>query len=422
VDLRNNVSSPLSIAYYSPGWPATAIRNGIVTSVATLAPVLRALGHRVTILAGQVVDGDGDESVYDMHQPRESRSVARRAIDPIWYRIAPRAALRSTARKSLLTIARRALAERAIQIIEMEESFGWAVWVRQETAIPVCVRLHGPWFLNGSVLGVPRDAAYRQRVREEGKAIKLANAVSAPSRNVLEQVRNFYGLDLPGAEVIPAPTLPVPIGERWRLEDCNSKQVAFIGRFDRHKGGDLIIEAFRQVLEVVPEAELHFVGPDRGCHASDGRTWQIESFIRDRIPGALETGRVKWLGNQPLPLTQLAEIRRRAMVTVICSRYENFPLTVVEAMALGCPTVAANTGGIPEILQDGVDGLLHRAEDPGDIAAKIIQLMQNPTQAARFGRQAAMNCELKYYPDAVATRLLDFYRQTISQAAQVTRS
>lgn len=182
-----------------------------------------------------------------------NHGASRRAIDPIWYRIAPRAALRSTARKSLLTIARRASAERAIQIIEMEESFGWAAWIRQATSIPVCVRLYGPWFLNGSVLGVPLDAEYRQRVRDEGKAIKLGQAVSAPSRNVLEQVRSFYGLDLPDAEVIPAPTLPVPVGERWRLEDCDSKQVVFVGRFDRHKGGDLIIEAFRKMIGVCLE-------------------------------------------------------------------------------------------------------------------------------------------------------------------------
>jgi glycosyltransferase involved in cell wall biosynthesis len=299
----------------------------------------------------------------------------------------------------------------------MEESFGWARWVRQAIPIPVCVRLHGPWFLNGAALGAPDDNAFRERVREEGRAIRGADAVTAPSRDVLEQVRNFYGIALPEAEVIPAPTWRVPAAERWRLEDCDPKQVLFIGRFDRHKGGDLIIEAFGRVLQEVPEARLHFAGPDRGCVANDGRTWNIENFIRDRIPGALETRRVEWPGQQPLPFPALAQLRQGAMVSVVCSRYENFPLTVVEAMARGCPIVAANVGGIPEILQDGVNGLLHRAGDAADIAAKIIHLLKNPAQAAQLGHQAAADCERQFYPDVIASRLVKFYHGIIGRQA-----
>jgi len=421
VDLSNAVPSSLSIAYYSPGWPLTALRNGIVTSVATLVPTLEAMGHQVTIIAGQVAEGTLEGAVYDFQQVRVSRNMARRAIDRLWYRIAPRSAQRHSFRRLLLTTVQRVVAERGVQIIEMEESFGWVRWVSEATSIPVCVRLHGPWFLNGLVLGVPDDAKFRERVREEGKAIRTADAVTAPSRDVLEQVRGFYGLALPEAEVIPAPTWPVPAAERWRLEDCDPKQVLFIGRFDRHKGGDLIIEAFGRVLKVIPEARLRFAGSDRGCIADDGRKWSIENFIHDRIPGALKAGRVEWLGNQPLPFPALAQLRRGAMVSVICSRYENFPLTVVEAMALGCPIVAANAGGIAEILQDGVNGLLHRAGDPSDIAAKIIHLLKNPVQAAQFGRQAAVDCERRFYPDVVASRLVEFYRRIISKQVLLPR-
>ena len=418
MDRTESTPIPLSIGLYSPGWPLSALRNGIVTSVTTLAQTFRAMGHHVTILAGQVAEGTAEETVYDLQEGTRSRSMARRVVDPLWYRIAPRSAFRSITRRSLLRMVRRARAERGLQVIEMEESFGWARWIVEETPIPVCVRLHGPWFLNGSVLGVPEDIEYHDRVREEGEAIRLAHAVSAPSRNVLEQVRAFYGLELPEAEVIPAPTLPVPASERWRWGDCEPNQVVFIGRFDRHKGGDLIIEAFRHVLEAVPEARLRFVGPDRGCKADDGRIWNIESFIRDRIPGALETGRVEWLGNEPLPFPRLAEVRRQGMVTVVCSRYENFPLTVVEAMALGCPTVAANAGGIPEIVRDGVNGLLHQSASTLDLASKIVQLVRNPAQAAELGRQAAIDCERQFYPDVVAQRLIDCYRRIIARAAR----
>jgi glycosyltransferase involved in cell wall biosynthesis len=433
VDPRNVVPSSLSIGYYSPGWPVTAFANGIVGYVAALAPTLKAMGLQVTILAGEVagsraatlrVPGDPrpavDESVYDIQQVRASRSMPRRAVDGLWYRVAPQSALKYINRRCLLTTVRRAVAERGIQIFEMEETFGWARWVREVSSIPVCVRLHGPWFLNGPALGVPEDDAFRERVREEGRAIRVANAVTAPSRDVLEQVRNFYGLALPEAEVIPPPTWPVPATERWRLEDCDPKQVLFIGRFDRHKGGDLIIEAFGRVLEVIPEARLRFVGSDGGCVTSDGQRWNIENFVRDRIPGALETGRIEWLGQQPF--SALAQFRRKAMVTVVCSRYETFSLTTAEPMTLGCPTVAAKAGAIPDVLQDGVNGLLHRVGDPSDIATKIIQLLKNPAQAAELGRQAAADCERRYHPDVVAGRIVEFYQRVISRSVPQPRN
>jgi glycosyltransferase involved in cell wall biosynthesis len=414
--------SPLSIGFYAPGWPLAAFQNGIVTSIATLAPILTAMGQQVSILTGDLVEQTADESIYSTTQIVASRTMVQKAADGLLYRVAPRLAGKHVRRRWFLTMVRRAIAERQIQIIEIEESFGIARWIREATETAICIRLHGPWFLNGPAFGVPDNSEFRERVREEGRAIRVADAVCAPSRNVLDQVRQFYGLALPEAEVIPAPTLPVPITERWRLEDADVKRLVFIGRFDRHKGGDLVIEAFRRVLEAVPEATLCFKGPDWGYAASDGRTWNLVDFVRDRLPGALETGRVEWLGNRPLPFPALARLRKQALVSIICSRYENFPLTVVEAMALGCPTVAANVGGIPEILQDGFNGLLHRSEDPADLAAKIVYLLKNPLHAAELGRQAASDCERKFYPDVIAGRLLEFYRRVVSRSKRSPRN
>jgi len=79
------------------------------------------------------------------------------------------------------------------------------------------------------------------------------------------------------------------------LNDADPKRILFVGRFDRHKGGDLIIDAFGRVLANVPDARLWFVGPDRGYIDTNGRTWHIEEYLRDRLPGALESKRVEWL-------------------------------------------------------------------------------------------------------------------------------
>ena len=211
--------------------------------------------------------------------------------------------------------------------------------------------------------------------------------------------------------MIHPPTSPVPLADRWRLEGCDPRQVLFVGRFDRHKGGDLIIEAFGRVLEQVPDARLCFVGEDRGYIDLRGRRWNLAEFVRDRLPGALELGHVTLLGKQPF--SNLASLRRRAMINVICSRYENAPRALIESISLGCPTVAARVGGIPEILQDQVDGLQHRPEDPDDLANQIITLLNNPVRAAELGRQAAVTCEKRFNPEVIAERMVRFYRHVI---------
>ena len=213
--------------------------------------------------------------------------------------------------------------------------------------------------------------------------------------------------------VIPPPTPPIPESQRWRLEDCDPNLILFIGRFDRHKGADLIIEAFGQVLRELPQARLCFVGPDHGLNDATGRRWGLEEFVRDRLPGALESGTVTLLGHQPF--SELNRLRRRAMVNVICSRYETICRVLMETMAVGCPFVAARAGGIPEAFRDDVDGLSHRSEDSDDLASKIITLLNDRTRAARLGRQAAVTCEERFHPNVIAERMVDFYRHVIGK-------
>jgi len=101
------------------------------------------------------------------------------------------------------------------------------------------------------------------------------------------------------------------------------------------------------------------------------------------------------------------------MVTTVCSRYENAPRALIEAMSLGCPIVAARVGGIPELLEDQRDGLLHRAEDPDDLAARILSLLKNPARAVELGRNAAATCERRFHPEMIAKQTMAFYRRLI---------
>ena len=404
----------LSVAYFTPGWPPATFPNGIVTYVAAIAEGMGALGHQAHLLTNHLdrskAFNHSNQNVIQLSERRSGEFIGRLS-DAVFARILPELAFKAGFTRGLGRGVETLIADAGLDLLEMEESFGMADFLRDRVPVPIVVRLHGPWFLNGTVMGEPQDQKFLHRVENERQAIANAFAITAPSKDVLERTRQYYNLPLERAAVIPCPIACTPKEQRWQAMGCEPNVIAFIGRFDRHKGGDLVIDAFAQVLQAFPNTCLIFAGPDRGYIDDNYRTWQLKEYVRMRLPGALETGKIEWLGQQtPSALTTL---RRRAQITVVASRYDNFPYTALEALSLGCPIVAARTGGIPEIITDGSSGLLFQSGDAADLATQIGRLLQNPNFAAQLGQQAGDDCAERFSPIVVAQQSIDFYRKTL---------
>ena len=403
----------LSVAYFTPGWPPGAFSNGIVTYVASISEGMRALGHQPHALTYNLDHSSRYKDVLELSSRRRSGEFWGRLGDAMAARVRPEKAFRDTFARGLRRGMETLATSVGLDLLEMEESFGMAGFLRDRLPIPIVVRLHGPWFLNGRVVGASQEDTFLRRVQDEGRAIANAFAMTAPSNDVLEQTRQYYQLPLEQAVVIPCPIAPTPPEQRWQLQHCEPNVIGFIGRFDRHKGGDLIIDAFAQVLQDVPNARLLFAGPDRGYTDAAGRTWQLEAYVRDRLPGALETGQVELLGQQPP--SALTALRRRAQITVVASRYDNFPYTALEALSLGCPIVAARAGGIPEIITDGATGLLFQTGKAADLAVQLRHLLKDSDLAAKLGHQAAASCAARFAPVVIAKQSIEFYQETLAR-------
>jgi glycosyltransferase involved in cell wall biosynthesis len=409
------IGGPLSVAYFSPAWPPGTVSNGIVSYVGTISEALRARGNVVSVLAPAAPTGVAvDEEIYRLGEDRGRRTRASRLLDRLEARISPRRALDRMTCRTIVAGIRRAIAERDVQLFEMEESYGWSYRVQRRIPVPVIVRLHGPWFLSGPINGYPSDRSLRRRVREEGLGIRMADGITSPSRDVLERTRAQYGLELEQAEVIPPPTPDIPAAECWRPAASESHRILFIGRFDSHKGGDVIIDAYAKVVERIPHARLRFVGLDQGLMVKGGRRWAIRDYLDDRVPGWRQGGRVEWLDQQPY--SALAGLRREAAVTVVCSRYETFSLTVAEAMSVGCPIVASRTGGISEQIAHEVNGLLCEPGDANDLADKLCYILNNPALAAQLGQRARHDCVARLSPAAVSAKIAAFYARVLSDS------
>lgn len=400
-----------TIAFYSPGWPVTAFPNGIVTYIANMRAPLRALGYQSKVIAAKVAPGSHDPDVVAADSAAAKQRV-RNLVDRVRARAVGGPSLGRIFARGVEAAFPIIEGKCRIDLLEVEESFGASYYIQQALRVPVVVRLHGPWFLNGPALGVAQDQMYQERVASEGRAIRAAKAVTAPSQDVLDAVRKRYGVDLPDAQVIFNPGPVVPPEQRWSRATCDRNKVLFIGRFDRHKGGDLVVDAFAELGKQHRDVELLFVGPDRGV-TIEGKSIDLPTYVASRLTDPQIRDRFHWLGAKAA--NELAQLRRSALVTIVASRYENLPMTVVEALAFGSPLVAAETGGIKELVRHERTGLLFHPGDARDLAENVSRLLQDPAAAERLAQAARDDYEARLAPAVVAQAMSGFYDRVLGR-------
>jgi glycosyltransferase involved in cell wall biosynthesis len=130
----------------------------------------------------------------------------------------------------------------------------------------------------------------------------------------------------------------------------------------------------------VPEVDLELAGDGDEREALEARAHEL----------GLD-GRVRFLGS--LPRDEVLALFRRADAALLSSAWENFPHTLVEALAVGTPAIATDVGGVPEIVTDGENGLLVPAGDPDALAAAIRRFTGDEELRARLTAAAAPSAE-----------------------------
>lgn len=118
--------------------------------------------------------------------------------------------------------------------------------------------------------------------------------------------------------------------------------------------------------------------------------------------------RVKTLGFQSCVRDALSA----ADLLLVSSRYESFCMIALEAMACGTPVLAPRVGGLPEVVKDGVTGLLYTPGDVHEAIDKASELLSQPKRLASLGRQARVHSE-GFSAEAILPRYLKLYRQLL---------
>ena len=126
------------------------------------------------------------------------------------------------------------------------------------------------------------------------------------------------------------------------------------------------------------------------------------------------TDRIRWLGALPQPA--LAERYQRAAAVVVPSIDEGLGLVAVEAQLCGAPVVAADSGGLPDIVRHEQTGILVPPADPVALAHALDDLLARPDRGAALGEAGRIHALAIFAPESVARRYAEVYRGALEHA------
>ena len=270
--------------------------------------------------------------------------------------------------------------------------------------IPHLVTFHTLGRIKNLVHEIEREPELR--LATEQRVIKEADhilALTAPEKALLSEL---YGVKPDKVSVVPGGIdLQVfrPTGrEQARKElmlSANEPIVLYVGRMEPLKGLDILIRA----LSLLPESRTHclVVG---GNATDDGEMAQLRILAQELSIAP----RMSFLG--PVEHENLPRYYAAADVTAVPSRYESFGLVALESLACGTPVVASEGGGLPTIVEHGVNGLLVSDFDPARFSDSLGLLLRDEGLRASMSKEAVTTAKGFAWP-GITSQVLDLYRQ-----------
>jgi len=239
--------------------------------------------------------------------------------------------------------------------------------------------------------------------------INSATCVAAVSEKSAQVLRDDLAVDRPIYVVAPVVADPLPLGERGTrtgsMQD-GALTLTTAARFIPAKGLTYLLEAVARVRQVYPAVRLRIYG-DGPLHAElMAHARRLGEDAEDVFAGTYR-------------YHDLSGIMVQTDIFVLSSITEGLPLTVIEAMAYGLPIVATAVGGIPEIVEDGVDGLLCPPADSVALADKILSLAESREVRERLGQAARRSFEAgPFRPDSASQAYVSMYDEALTIARE----
>ncbi|MBI3319355.1 MAG: glycosyltransferase family 4 protein [Candidatus Omnitrophica bacterium] len=401
----------MNVCLVSREYPPETGWGGIGTYTYHLAHGLAEQGHQVHVLAqsltGDREDVDGTVLVHRMsHKPLW--------VSGQWLR---EWGLRIEYSYQVSRALRRLVATYSIEVIEAPNFSAEGFVVSLRKLAPLVTRLHTHFAETVELNGWDKTLDHSLSCMLEEAAVLRSDLVTCSTDAHRQRVACEIGMDPVRIERIPLGVpLPVLDGDEPGGIELPHPAVLFVGRLEQRKGVQSLLRAIPQILRKEPATHFFLVGRDT---YHDGRTASFESHhgvsfkemaLRQFPQECLD--RVHFLGYVPPDV--LDRYYRACDVFVAPSLYESFGLIYLEAMAHAKPVIGCPVGGVPEIIEDDVTGLLVPPEDPSSLAAAITRLLRDPALRQRMGSQARARVEASFNLALMVTRTVNAYQRLLA--------
>jgi starch synthase len=249
----------------------------------------------------------------------------------------------------------------------------------------------------------------------ERTAIEAAAAVIAVSDGMRADILAAYpAVDPSGVHVIRngidteqyAPDPGTDVLDRYGIDPA-APSVVFVGRVTRQKGLPVLLRAAAQLD---PAAQLVLCAGQADTPELAAEVAGLADHLRATRPGVI------WIEGM-LAKPEVIQILSHATAFACPSLYEPLGIVNLEAMACGAAVVASRVGGIPEVVDQGVTGLLVPPEDPGALATALNELVTDPVRAAALGRAGRERAITEFSWTRIATQTLDLYATLAASAS-----
>jgi glycosyltransferase involved in cell wall biosynthesis len=207
--------------------------------------------------------------------------------------------------------------------------------------------------------------------------------------NLVTTVHNAVDL----AQTRSSLSLPTAQEKLGIPQDC--KVVGFAGRLEPIKRVDIFLSAARQIGAQVSNTRFVIVGD--GSQAIQLRELAKNSGLEDRV---------LFLGHR----SDIHDVIRAFDVLVLCSDHEGLPTILVEALYLGVPVVARSVGGVPEVIQHDVNGLLVKSAKPSELAEACISILTDEGHRKRLAIAGIAVVEERFSSERTAAKVAQVYR------------
>jgi glycosyltransferase involved in cell wall biosynthesis len=244
--------------------------------------------------------------------------------------------------------------------------------------VATTMRRHLPWLLgrlesalSGTAGGGPEAGEFDRRIEQARRVFESVELFVSPSAAL---AREFERYGLPAERLLVSDNGMRSLERAPRGPRGDRLRVGFVGTLVWHKGAHVLIDA---VKHLPPDRIEALIFGDRAvfpayarslrARASDGPVRFMGAFAPERAP----------------------QVYAAIDVLIVPSLWlENSPLVVHEAFQAGVPVVAARIGGLPDLVTDGVNGLLYDAFDAGALASALRRLLDEPGLLDRLSRSA----------------------------------